>query len=494
VGFLAWLAFGHDQLADVAMVYLLGVVVVATRFGYGPSIAAAVASAVSFDFFFIPPYFSFEIADLQHIVTFVVMFAVAVVVSDLTQRIRDQAEAARRREARTASLYALSRELGVAGSRGELLESAARHFGEVFTARVTILLPGPSGALEPVHGEPAPFTIGPDERAVAEWVWTHGKQAGSGSTDHPAAAALYAPLGASRGQAGVVAILRDAARPPLEPDELRLLATFGGLVGSALERTRLADDARRAQLRVETEQLRNALLSSVSHDLRTPLGVVTGATSALLAASGPTDERSRRRLLETAHDEALRLNRLVANLLDMTRVEAGALTVRKERQSMEDVVGSALTRLEDRLDGRELHVDVPHDLPWVAFDPVLVEQVLINLLENATKYTPPGSPLDISARVRDGHVETEVADRGPGVAPGDAERIFDKFYRVREREGGGAGLGLAICRGIVRAHNGRIWVESRDGGGASFRFALPLDESVPVALAATGTVPELEVP
>jgi two-component system sensor histidine kinase KdpD len=231
----------------------------------------------------------------------------------------------------------------------------------------------------------------------------------------------------------------------------------------------------------------------VSHDLRTPLGVVTGATSALLEPDGPLDERSRRRLLETAHDEAQRLARLVRNLLDMTRLEAGALKVRKEPQSLEEVVGAALTRLEDRLAGREVTTDLHDDVQHVPFDPVLVEVVLINLIENALKYSPPGAPLAVAARARDGCAEVEVADRGPGVAPDDALKIFDKFFRVEEREGGGVGLGLAICRGIVAAHGGRIWVEPRPGGGASFRFTLPLDPApagAGVALTMPGTEAE----
>jgi two-component system sensor histidine kinase KdpD len=279
---------------------------------------------------------------------------------------------------------------------------------------------------------------------------------------------------------GVLAIYPSAQSRLSDQDERQLLDTFTGLIASALERTQLAEEARRSRLRAETEQLRNSLLSSVSHDLRTPLGVVTGATSALLDPDAPKDEATRRELLETAHEEALRLNRLVRNLLDMTRLESGALKVQKDLQPIEEVVGAALNRTEDRLRGREVHTSIPRDLPLVPFDSALIEQVLINLLENATKYTPAGSPIEVAARIREGHdrqkeVEVEVADRGPGVAQHDAERVFDKFYRVREGEGGGVGLGLTICRGIVRAHGGRIWVEDRPGGGASFRFTLPIE-------------------
>jgi len=228
--------------------------------------------------------------------------------------------------------------------------------------------------------------------------------------------------------------------------------------------------------------MRNALLSSLSHDLRTPLGVVTGATSALLEEDAPKDDATRRALLQTAHEESLRLNRLVGNLLDMTRLEAGALNVHREAQPLEEVIGAALNRVDDRLRDRPVHTDVPEDLPLVPLDPVLLEQVLINLLENATKYTPAGSPIDLVARACGDHVVVGVDDRGPGVPSADAERVFDKFYRARPVEGGGVGLGLTICRGIIAAHGGRIWVEPRAGGGASFRFTLPLEKpALPVS-------------
>jgi two-component system sensor histidine kinase KdpD len=488
---VAWYGFGQELLPDVTMVYLLGVVVVSMRFGYGPSLLAAVLSVVAFDFFFVQPYFSFAVTDLRHIVTFAVMFIVAVVISRLTKRIRDQADAARHAERRTANLYAIARELGLVHSRDLLLRAAERHLREVFGVRVAVLLPGTTDRLEPAYA--GKDTLDPHDKdlGVAEWVWLHQRPAGAGTDTLPSARALFIPLKGSRGRVGVLALYASAQTRFGDPEERHLLDTFAGLIGSALERSQLADEARRAQLRVETEQLRNSLLSSVSHDLRTPLGVVTGATSTLLDEHGPRDPVVRRELLQTAHEEALRLNRLVRNLLDMTRLEAGALRVHEELQPLEEVVGASLDRMSDRLRGREVKTDIPRDLPLVPFDSALIEQVLINLLENATKYTPAGSPIEVSARVREGAVEVEVADRGPGIEGKEAERVFEKFYRVREGEGGGVGLGLTICRGIVVAHGGRIWVEGRAGGGASFRFTLPLesgDAARPTPLPAeTGT-------
>jgi two-component system sensor histidine kinase KdpD len=473
----AWFAFGRSELADAVMVFLLGIVVVSMRFGYGPALLAAVASVVSFDFFFVPPFYSFAVSDFRHVVTFVVMLLVAAVLSHLTRRIRDQADAARDRESRTANLYAISRELAVAqtldGADG-ILAVAARHVHEVFSAAVAMLLPTEEGALRVAHTDGLP--AGEEEKGlgVAEWVWIHQRPAGLGTDTLPSAKALFIPLKGARGRVGILALVPGGDANRLrDPEDRHLLETFAGIIGSAIERALLAEEARLARLRVETEQLRNSLLSSVSHDLRTPLAVVTGAAQALLDPSAPTDPDERRQLLETIHEEGQRLNRLVRNLLDMTRLEAGALRVNKEPHLIEEVIGSALNRVEDRLTGREVKTDVPGDLPAVPLDPVLIEQVLINLLENATKYAPPGTAISVSARVHDGAIEVEVADHGPGVAPADAERVFEKFYRARQA-GGGVGLGLTICRGIVSAHGGRIWVENRPQGGASFRFTLPL--------------------
>ena len=332
---ISWSAFGPRQLADTVMVYLLGIVLVSLRFGYGPSLLAAVLSVLCFDFFFIPPFFTLAVHDLTHVVTFGVMFLVALVISGLTQRVRAQAEAA----------------------------------------------------------------------------------------------------------------------------------------------ARLAAEVHQAQLRMETEQMRSSLLSSVSHDLRTPLAVMTGAASSLLEDA--IDAPTRRELTETILQEALRLNRLVRNLLDMTRLEAGAVRVNKEWQPLEEVVGSALSRMEDALSDRRVLTELASDLPLVPLDAVLIQQVFVNLLENALKYTPPGSPLEIRAWVRPGGVELVVADRGPGIPLGEEQRIFDKFYRVSGGQGGGVGLGLAICRAIVMAHGGQLFVVNRGSGGAEFHIQLPVEGTPP---------------
>ncbi len=514
---ISWVSFGRTELADIVMIHLLGVVIVAMRFGYAPSIFAAVLSVLAVDFVFVPPYLSFAVSDLRHLATFAVMFVVAVVISHLTRRIREQADSARRRERRTAGLYAISRGLGLAKSREELLETAARHLREALGANIAIFLgsreEGSLAAAIPEVAFADPDTVSQEkDGGVIEWVWNNQRPAGIGTDTLPSSRALVVPLKGSKGRVGVLAIYpttssaafsSNAAAPGEDhaslrlgdPDDRQLLETLTGLVGSAIERTQLAEEARRARLRAETEHLRNALLSSVSHDLRTPLGVITGATSALLedgpaseGRAGVTDETMRRELLQTAHDEAQRLTRLVRNLLDMTRLEAGALKIKKVPESVEEIVGSALARTADRLRGRDVELDVPSDLV-VPCDPALIEQVLINLLENATKYSPPKSPIAIRAKrqraapmagspPKPDQVEIAVSDRGPGVAAKDRERIFDKFYRANEGEGGGVGLGLTICRGIISAHGGTIEVDAadpaREASGATFRIRLPL--------------------
>jgi two-component system sensor histidine kinase KdpD len=481
---VCWFSFRHAQLqaqfADVVMVYLLGIIVVAMRFGYGPSILAAVTSVFMLDYFFVPPYLSFAVSDLQHIVTFVVMFVVALVISRLTQRIRDQASSARSREQRTASLYGMTRELAGTPATNNLSAIAVRHLHEIFEAHVSVLLVGPDGALANVAVGDLAFAPDEKERGVVDWVWGHDKPAGLSTDTLPYASALYVPLREARGKVGVLGVRPSDRRRFVDPEQRALLDLFATQVASALERARLAEDAQRVQLQMHAEKLRSALLSSVSHDLRTPLAVITGAASTLVQTDRPLAPEVRQDLSETIHEEAQRLNRLVQNLLDMTKITSGAMKVAKEWQPLEEVVGAVLNRMDERLRDRQVDVRLPKDLPLVPIDAVLIEQVLINLLENALKYSPPGSTLELSAKQEDNAVVVEVADRGPGVPAEHLDQIFEKFYRLpRERQGGGAGLGLAICRGIIETHGGMIWAEPREGRGAAFRFTIPIEGTPP---------------
>jgi two-component system sensor histidine kinase KdpD len=467
-------AFGPRQLADAVMIYLLGIVLVSLRFGYGPSLLAAVLSVLCFDFFFIPPLYTFAVHDLSHVVTFGVMFLVALVISGLTQRVRAQKDAADQREQRTAALYALSRELAAAKRLQDIAEIAARHLFEALGLRANLHVPSSDrsrlSALLPSHSDSDEDQA---EATVVQSVWDNQRSGGPGSEVFSSPLRTYLPLLASRGCVAVLSVHADDPKPLRSVENREYLAAFANQIASAIERTELSAEAQWAQLQMETEQVRSSLLSSVSHDLRTPLAVVTGAASSLLEDS--IDAATRRELTETILQEAQRLNRLVRNLLDMTRLEAGAVRVNKEWQPLEEVVGAALNRIEDALAGRKLRVDLPADLPLVPLDAVLIQQLLVNLLENALKYTPAESPIEIVVRKQAAGVEIIVADRGPGIPPAEEQRIFDKFYRLGGAQGGGVGLGLAICKGIVMAHGGQIYVTSRPGGGAEFHAYLPVE-------------------
>ena len=467
-------AFGPGQLADAVMVYLLSIVLVSLRFSYGPSLLAAVLSVLCFDFFFIPPFYTFAIHDLSHVVTFAVMCLVALVISGLTQRVRAQGDAAAKREQRTSALYALSRELTAAKRVQEIAEIAARHLLDALGVHIELLVPTADRAqLRPVPTATREAADDEPDLAVAQWVWDHGRPAGLGTDTFSTSLASYLPLCASRGRVAVLRARPDHSALLQDPEDRDYLTAFSNQIASAIERTELSHEAHSAQLQMQTEQMRSSLLSSVSHDLRTPLSVVTGAASSLLEDA--IDAETRRELTVTILEEAQRLELLLRNLLDMTRLEAGAVRVNKEWQPLEEVLGAALNRLEDALTGRQILTDLPADLPLVPLDAVLFQQLLVNLLENALKYTPAGTSIEIVVRARPASVEVVVGDHGPGIPSGEEQRIFDKFYRIRGAPAGGVGLGLAICKGIVMAHGGQIFVTNRPTGGAEFHIQLPVD-------------------
>ena len=472
---IAWLMFRHVSLSNLIMVYLLGVVGVATRASRGPTVLASVLSVLIFDFCFVPPYLSFAVSDSEHLITFFVMLVVALVTSGLTVRIRAQVEAARQRERRIAALYGMSRKLASVQGVDDLLEIALRHMGEVFSGQLALLLPDGGGRLAPRRVAPEGMTLGATELGVAQWTFEHREVAGLGTATLPGARALCVPLVGPRGAVGVLAIVPVDARAFESPEALHQLETFANQTALALERAQLADEARRAEVLAETERMRNSLLSSVSHDLRTPLATIIGASSGLLDGADRLDPAMRRDLVRSIHGEASHLDRLVNSLLDMTRLESGAVTIRKEPQPLDGVLGAALQRLEALLRDRPVRVDLPADLPLVPIDAVLVEQVFLNLLDNAARYSPAGSPMDVSAEVAGLAVVVEVSDRGAGFAPGDEQRAFEKFYRGHSAQVRGVGLGLAICRAIVELHGGNITAENRPGGGATIRFTLPLE-------------------
>lgn len=479
---VAFMMSGALELTNLVMVYLLGVLFTAARYGRGPSILASVLSVAMFDFFFVTPYLTFVVSDAQYLLTFVVMLIVGVTISNLTASMRQQARVATYREERMTSLYRMARELAAAQTESEVLCAGVRHIADTFSSEVVVLLPDDAGCIrypiEPsIHGSLHNADIG-----VAQWVYDRGLPAGLGTDTLAGSDAHYVPVVGTRSTLGVAAILPASPRRLFVPEQRRLLDLFTSQVGMALERVRLVKQAGAVEMRMESERVRNSLLSAISHDLRTPLATIVGASSSLVEQADALCAQTRTELARAIHDESRRMSRLANNLLDMARLEGGIVKLDRQWYPLEELTGTVLGRLEKRLDGRSVAVRIPPDLPWLQIDGILIEQVLENLLENAIKYSTPGTPIAIEAASSDGEVRIGVVDCGPGIAPGDVKRIFEKFYRARaEGAQSGVGLGLAICQAIVAAHGGRIWVERNESGGATFRVALPALQAAPGA-------------
>jgi two-component system sensor histidine kinase KdpD len=474
----AHLLHPHLQPANLIMIYLLAVVAVALRSGRGPSILAAVLAVAAFDFFFVPPRLTFAVQDVEYIITFAVMLLVSLIIASLTFRLRQQAMSAVARERRTSSLYRLSRELASAGTVDEVLLAGERRLLELFPAQPALILRGAAGQLElaPRHYEV--FNKPRNETAVMQWVLENGKPAGLGTATLPGSEAFYQPLSAGRGALGVLALKprQEDISFLSQPEQRHLLDAVAALISIAAERELNEESEQGARLSAERERLRSTLLSSISHDLRTPLAGIRGSAETLLALG--QEAQAERGLLEGIRTESQRLSLLLENILDLTRIDTGALQLKLESQPLEEVIGSALNSLERRLEGRELSLSLPADLPMVRIDAVLIERVLVNLLDNALKYTPASSALSIEARERGAWVDVHVADTGPGLDVANSEELFAAFSQKadsqRQAAGSrGAGLGLAICRAIVEAHGGTISARTQEGGGSVFSFSLP---------------------
>ena len=490
------------DLTNLVMLYLLGVVFSAVRLGRGPGVLQSFLSVAAFDFFFVPPRMSFSVSDTQYLLTFFGMLLTSLVISHLTSTLTRQASIAQRRERRTGAIYAMARELGAALTTEQIVEIGSRHVGEVFRARVAFLLPDSADKVRQKIEEPdAAVTLtGADlDSDVGQWVYDQQKPAGRGTDTLPATAALYLPLKAPMRTRGVLAVVSREPRELEVPEQLRMLDAFAAQIALALERVHYVEIARDALVNMESERLRNSLLSAISHDLRTPLTTIVGFSSMLAngraAAQGgdaAAAERFAQRegeLVDAIHDEALRMTGIVTNLLDMARLQAGSLQLKRQWSLLEETVGAALAACKRVLARHPARVSLPADLPLLQMDAVLMERLFTNLFENAAKYTPPDTPLDIGAeRVTDDglpygnpFVRVHVDDYGPGLPAGMETRIFDKFTRgEKESATPGIGLGLAICRAIVEAHGGRIGALNRtapDGRvtGARFWFTLPVE-------------------
>jgi two-component system sensor histidine kinase KdpD len=460
---------------NLVMVYLLAVVISAIYLGRGPSILASLLGVIVFDFVFVPPFYTMAVADTQYILTFIGLFGIGLIISELTARVRDQAEAAKRRDVESSTLYSLSRDLSIAEGLDEVIRAVSSNVSQEFGREVVIFLPDSKEGtiLNQVSLSPG-FKLDENERAVAAWSFQHGQVAGRGSDTLTASAARYIPLTTPRGVVGVIGVRPRDESSHLTPDQRRLLETYSSQAALAIERAQFAEQAQQAQLLQATERLQTALLNSISHDLRTPLVSITGALSSLAEGGPGLDPEIYRSLLETAREEADRMNRLVGNLLNMTRLEAGAMQVVKQPGDIQDAIGTALDNLDDRLKERQVQIDIEEGLPLVPMDFVLIVQVLVNLIDNALKYSPLDLPIEVRAGRNVSTVFASVSDRGVGIPAGDLEHIFEKFYRVQRPEMiSGTGLGLSISKGIVEAHGGRIWAENRLGGGTTISFTLP---------------------
>ncbi len=478
---LAYLMFGRFELANLIMVFLLGVVFIATRFGRGPSIFASFLGVALFDFFFVAPYFSFSVSDSQYLVTFMAMLTVGILISNLMANVRSQAKVAGHRERRAAVLYAMSRDMTASQSEEEIVCAAVHHLYTEFGSRNVILFPDANGRIIYPTGRALPESLYAADLSVAQWVMDHNEIAGQGTHTLPGAEAVYFPLSNKETMLGVLVLLPVNLRRIFLPEQQKLLETFLGQIAQAITRVRLTEQARKAQLEMEAERLRNSLLSSISHDLRTPLATIIGSASALVEEDNALKSEDKLELSRAIYDEGLRMASLVNNILDMARLDAGAIELNKQWYPLEEIIGTVLTRLQKRLAGRLVTVKLPPGIPMIYVDAMMIEQVLINLLENVLRYTPTLSPVEIMAKASASTVEISVADRGPGIPAGCEKKLFEKFYRVHhEAAQSGVGLGLSICKAIIVAHGGSIQAQNRPTGGAVFSFIIPQDKTPPV--------------
>ena len=472
----------YFDLANIVMLFLLAVVLVAVQWGRGPAVAAAIVNVAAFDFCFVPPRLSFAVSDAQYLLTFAVLLAVGLITGQLTAGLRYQARIAGHREERARALYEMARELSSALAEEQVCEIADRFIEASFHAKVAIFIPDER---EQLHAaEPTGATLSVDA-SIAQWAFDRGEAAGMGTNTLAGSPMLYLPLKAPVRNRGVLVIEPDNARLLLIPEQRRQLDTFATLIAIAMERVHFVTVARDTLLSMESERLRNSLLSALSHDLRTPLTALVGLAESLASQEQGLNQ-VQSELVNAMREQAVRMVQLVNNLLDMARLESGRVQLRKEWQSIAELTGAALQSRREVLAHHQVKVDLPADLPLVNCDAVLIERVLVNLLENAAKYTPQGSLITVTAAAKPDIIEVTVFDQGPGLPPGQERAVFDKFVRGQKESGvPGVGLGLAICKAIVEAHGGEISAANHPGGGAQFTFSLPLTPQPEMALQET---------
>ncbi|MBK8816519.1 MAG: sensor histidine kinase KdpD [Methylococcaceae bacterium] len=480
---VAWLLFNNLELANLVMVYLLGVVFVATRFGRGPSVLASILGVSLFDLLFVQPYFSFSVQDSEYLLTLIGMLIVGLVISNLMANVRSQAKVASVRERRAAVLYAMSRDLASSQTEEEIVRIAVKHMHSEFGSRNVILLPDAIGRIVYPNQDRISESYHGADLSVAQWVFEHNEAAGQGTHTLPGAEAVYFPVHDGNKVLGVLTLLPANLRRIFLPEQQKLLETLLRQTAQALTRIRVSEQAKSTQMQIEAERLRNALLSAISHDLRTPLATIVGSASTLLEDKGQLQPEDKSDLNRAILEEAVRMSNLINNILDMARLDAGVIKLNKQWHPVEEIIGTVLTGLQKHLHGRKVKVNLPSGMPLIFADSVLIEQVLVNLLENALRYTPPETTIDIHVEQLPSEVKIAIADQGPGLPKGRENHLFEKFYQARsEGPQSGVGLGLAICRAIIEAHGGIINARNKPEGGAIFTFSLPNDQPPPVLI------------
>ena len=481
-------------LDSLSVIFVLPVLVSAIRFGLWPSVVAGLLGFGIFKFFFTEPRLTFSISSTQDFFTLLSYLFVAMLTGNVAARTREQAEASRQAARRTAKLYDFSRRIAAAASRDDVLWAVVHHVAATLSCRSLALLPGADGGLEIAAGYPPEDHLTDAAIAASDWAWRHGKPAGWKSDTLPLSEWLFMPLRTATGPVGLLGVAFDDADSSLMPEQRRLLDAVADQAAVAIERTNLATSIEDARIMTETEQLRSALLSSISHDLRTPLVSIIGSATSLTTFGDSLSEENRRELLETVLEEAERLNRFVQNLLDMTRLGYGALKPKRDWVDLNDVVGSAIERLKAALAPYQVTTEVKEGMRLLYADPILIEQVMVNVLDNAAKYSHTGGAIRIRAFERGDSVVIQVIDKGPGIPEREREMIFDMFYRVKAGDNriAGTGLGLAICRGLMQAHGGTIVALPGDyGEGACIEMTLPIAD-LPEPEAPDSDFPESE--
>ncbi|UCV04688.1 two-component system sensor histidine kinase KdpD [Dechloromonas denitrificans] len=462
------------DLANIVMVFLLAAVLVAYKLGRGPGALAALLSVAAFDFFFVQPRFSFTVSDVQYLLTFAIMLGVALLIGQLTAGLKFQAMVAENREQRMRALFEMARELSSALTNEQIAEISERFIQRVFAARSMLLALDTKDKLVRISELD---TLPELDAGIAQWAFDHNELAGLSTGTLPSAPVLYVPLKAPMRTRGLLALLPTLGQWTAAPEQQRLLETSATLMAIALERVHFISVAQEALIQMESEQLRNSLLSALSHDLRTPLTVLTGLADSLSLA-GPPLPKAQADIAQAIREEALRTSALVSNLLDMARLQSGNVKINRDWQPLEEIVGVALQSRAQLLAGHTVQVLLPADLPLLYFDPILMERVFCNLLENAAKYTPAGSTITLSARQSGDSVEIILEDNGPGLPAGKEEALFAKFARGKnESTVTGVGLGLSIVRAIVEAHEGTVSAENRASGGTRFVIRLPAGQA-----------------